>query len=131
YYTGFLGSAGSTGEINSWVTLMLQGASDEQVAAQFLSAAEYFPTSGPGSSNAGWVAKVYNDLLKRSSTGDQQAANFVSQLNAGTTTRTAVAFALLTSAEYRRILVATFFNKYLGRNKPIPPSASDPDLRPS
>ena len=34
FYTGFLGRAGSTGEINSWVTLMLQGASDEAVAAE-------------------------------------------------------------------------------------------------
>src|SRR5439155_9410326 len=47
YYTTFLRRSGSTAEINNWVVAMQQGLSDEAVAAQFLSAPEYFPTSGP------------------------------------------------------------------------------------
>src|SRR5206468_11733389 len=81
YYTAYLGRPASNGELRAWLAT---GLSDEKVLAQILSSSEYFPTGGAGSSNSGWIDKVYNDLLKRTTVGDSQAGSYVAQLNAGT-----------------------------------------------
>jgi hypothetical protein len=134
YYETYLRRSAAPSEITAWANQLFV-LRDENVLAAIVSSQEYFPLSGPSSSNAGWVAKVYNDLLKRSSAGDAGATNFVNQLNVVPpaqlgASRGSVAFQLLVSGEYRRLLVASFFNKYLGRNKPIPPSPGDVELNP-
>ena len=64
FYQSYLGRAASAAEVNSWVSQM-PPLSDNQVLADILSSNEYYPLSGPGSSNAGWLSKIYNVLLHR------------------------------------------------------------------
>ena len=44
--------------------------------------------------------------------------------------RQSVALSILGSTEYLSDLVASFYNKYLGRNKPIPANQADPERAP-
>src|SRR5262249_21127389 len=111
------------------------GGRDENVVAGIVSSSEFFPLSGAGSSNSGWLSKVYQALLFRDTVGDSGAAAFLSFLNANSANaaqtqaaRNTVALQIATSLEYRRNLVAALFNRYLQRSKAIPPPASDSEV---
>ncbi|HYV36928.1 MAG TPA: hypothetical protein VE988_14575, partial [Gemmataceae bacterium] len=138
YYQGHLGRAASTAEINTWVSQM-PPVTDDQVLANIVSSAEYFPLTGGGSSNSGWLDKLYNDLLKRGynfAANNGQGEGFFKSTLDNTPqaqllqARITTALSVLQSAEYRYILVATFFNKYLGKNKVLSASFNDPELTP-
>jgi hypothetical protein len=133
YYQTFLGRAAGAFEIQSWLKQTQAGLTDQQVLAAIVSSPEFFPTSGAGSSNATWIAKIYTDLLNRSSANDNQANQYLAYLNSVPTAQTqqarqTVALEILASTEYLSDLVASFYNKYLGRNKPIPANQADPEL---
>jgi len=83
------------GGAQAFVTLLAQGATVQQVAAQVLGSPEYFTGRG-GGSNDGFVAALYNDVLGRKP--DSPAALFVTQLTGGTS-RAAVALEIFQSLE--------------------------------
>src|SRR5262249_21336250 len=96
----------------------------EAVVANILRDPEYFPLSAAGSSTSDWLDKVYADLLGRPA-NDATAVHQLTFLTAesppqpGKSTATLsearfqVALQILNSTEYRQILIAGFFNRYL------------------
>ncbi len=112
----------------------------ESVAANLLSSAEYLALNGSGAQNQTWLTKVYNDLLDRGindgTTADQQAAQAqLAYLNSHSSNQASVqaarytiALQVLSSAEYRRFLVAGFLNTYLAENKPTRPAPGDSEI---
>ncbi len=117
YYQSYLGRAASAAEVSGWVSQM-PPLSDSQVLANIVSSGEYYPLTGPGSSNSGWLSKIYAAFLNRAP--DSGSAGFLAQLNAASPAmtgpvRTAVALEILRSTEYYQVLVTSFFSMYLGR----------------
>ena len=104
----------------------------ESVLANLLRDPRYFDLTGGSSNNQQWLSKVYNDLLHRSigdATSTQQLNFLNSQpLSKLSDARYQVALQILNSTEYRQILVAGFFNTYLGRSKPFQPNGNDGEV---
>jgi hypothetical protein len=102
-------------------------ARDDFWLAQIFSGQEFHALVGADSSNVDWLNSLFNFLLFRPA--DQSAQNaFLPQFNALGNNPTAaqvqgvrynVALAILNSLEYRADLVASLFNRYLGRSKPL------------
>jgi hypothetical protein len=132
YYKAYLGRSPNAAETASWVGAMQAGLSDESLIAMFMSSPEFTPLTGSGSSNAAWMDKVYQALLFRTAVGDSTASSYINQLNNTpasqlASARQSIALQVLTGSECRFNLVASFYNKYLKRNKAIPQSTSNPD----
>jgi hypothetical protein len=109
-YIKYLGRTPSAPEVASWVAVLQQGQTPEQVINAFVSSAEYFQKQG--GTNSGWVNQVYQDLLGRAP--DPGSQGFLTQLNAGVA-RSLVAAALLGSTEYRTDLITQVYTTYLQR----------------
>jgi photosystem II stability/assembly factor-like uncharacterized protein len=115
FYKTYLRRSPSTAETAAAVAQLASGTTDEQLISSLVSSVEYFqnPNLG-GSDNSKWLNQAYRDILGRArDTASSQG--FLNGLNNGTLTRSQVADALLTSAEYRQRLVGQFFSTYLGR----------------
>jgi hypothetical protein len=125
YYLTYLHRAGTPGEITAQVNAMLAGRTDEQVIASIVSSTEYFQGLAGGKFDQ-WLDHIYLDLLGRQR--DLGSNAFLNALNTGALTLNQVALAILTSPEYRRSLIANFYNTYLHRNKPVPPPATDGEI---
>jgi hypothetical protein len=101
-------------DISVWVSQFNAGITNEELIATLLGSDEYFnsPSHG-GGTNAGWINAVFSDLFNRAPdpTG---AAGVQAQLAAGVS-RSQIALGLLSSDEYRTILIRDYFTKYLGR----------------
>jgi glucose/arabinose dehydrogenase len=111
-YTRFLGRTATAQERAGWVAALQGGATVEQVYAAVVSSEEYF--NRQGGTNTAWLDRVYLDLL-----GRQRGANetrFLDALNNGSLTRTQVATIVLGSLEYRRDLIASYYEGLLGRS---------------
>ncbi len=140
YYQTYLGRAITATETTLWLNNFKAGVTDQQALAVIFSSSEFYPTSGSGSSNSGWLNQVYEDVLGRTTSGDPGATTLLNQLNASlpanpTATqvqqaRYTTALTILSGTEYRLDLISTFFNTHLGRSKPIPANSSDPELTP-
>src|SRR5205823_3438193 len=104
YFVKLLGHAASFSTPNFFVGEMQQGVSDEVVLSQILGSNEYFfnPAKGAGD-NATWVNAVYNDVLGRPV--DSQALSFFTGRLAAGQSRQSIALALLSSDEYRHVLL--------------------------
>jgi hypothetical protein len=79
FYLAFLGRQEGAAEQAWWVNYLQQGGTEEQIAALFLSSAEYqarFPD------NAAFVRSLYDDLLGRTAL-DAEVAGWVDALSAG------------------------------------------------
>jgi hypothetical protein len=94
----------------------------ELAVAYIMSTGEYSPLAGPTASNSGWLSKVYSDLLGRGTANDPVAAQQLQYLNSNSQSAAALsnarlikAYEILNSTEYRKILVAGIYSKYLGR----------------
>jgi hypothetical protein len=113
YYAKYLRPA-SQQEIDNWLAEFNNGLTAENLIAILVGSDEYFnsPAHG-GGTNETWVTAVYHDILGRDPDPSGQAA-FLAQLNAGAS-RSTVALEMLSSDEYRRILIQSYFTKYLGR----------------
>jgi Domain of unknown function (DUF4214) len=113
------------------LTVIQQGATDEQIEADFLSAPEYIKeheaTGGRGSGDSGnhrphqpgdvdanWVVSLYQDLLSRTP-AQSEVHYWVALLKSGTTMQS-VAYQFATSNERESNLVAADYKKYLGRS---------------
>jgi uncharacterized delta-60 repeat protein len=110
YYNQYLNRSASPGEIDGWVQLLRQGATDEQILASIVSSDEYYKRAG-GGTDATWLDALYRDLLGRPRNGDNSLLPAV-QAPGG---RLLVANAVLSSQEYRQHLIQTFYLTYLDR----------------
>jgi hypothetical protein len=91
----------------------------------------------PINSFPAWLTAVYAELLHRPNISPQDPGYqfFLNFLNANqgsadqqTEARITVALQLTTSVEYRRDLVASLLNNYLGRTKSLVQTGSDPEV---
>ena len=110
YYTTYLGRVGDTAGVASWVATLQAGASEEQVAAAFLSSPEY---SAKNVTNGAFVQSLYENVLGRA--GDQAGINNWTQVLAAGTSRAAVAADFIGSPESSQISVDGDYNDFLGR----------------
>jgi uncharacterized delta-60 repeat protein len=110
-YTRFLHRTAGAGETDFWAAALEHGAAHEQVLALLVGSDEYFREVG--STNQSWLDQVYRDLLGRDR--DPGSQGFLDALNGSQATRVQVATAILGSAEYRRLLVQSYYTTYLGR----------------
>jgi hypothetical protein len=79
FYQAFLGRQGQAAEQAWWINYLQRGGTEEQMAAFFLSSAEYqakFPD------NAAFVRSLYDSLLSRTAS-DAEVAEWVKALNGG------------------------------------------------
>jgi hypothetical protein len=111
-YATYLGRPASGGEIANWVNQFRGGVTDETFNSILLGSDEYFARRG--GSNASWLNGVFADVLNRAPDPSTQAF-FLGELQAGQS-RASVALQILTSSEYRRGLIQSYFTKYLGRS---------------
>jgi hypothetical protein len=88
YYTNYLHRTGSPAEVEAWVVLMQQGATEEQVAEAFLESDEYTAlnsdSTDPGNpdDSVEFVLALYHDVLGRGATSGE-VAGWISELNQG------------------------------------------------
>jgi hypothetical protein len=109
YYLGFLGRAGSTAEIASWVAAMQAGLTEEQVAADFFESAEF---SQEHASDADFVQALYNDILGREGAAPE-ISGWTSSLAAGVSRAAVIGF-ILGSTESEARSVAAFYVTFPG-----------------
>jgi uncharacterized delta-60 repeat protein len=110
YSDTYLERSASPGEIDGWVQLLRQGATDEQVLALIVSSDEFYHNRA-GGTDATWLDELYFRLLGRSRNGDNSLLGAIAPPGS----RVLVATAILTSPEYRQHLVQTFYQTYLNR----------------
>jgi len=82
--------------LTAWMSFLNQGGTYEQLEARFLGSNEYFTQHG-GSTNAGFLQRVYDDVLQRPI--DPSGASAWAQVLANGGARDAVAADILASAE--------------------------------
>jgi hypothetical protein len=112
FYSDFLGRTPPDAELNPLVTF-LETNRLQQGRALILGSAEYFANRG-GSTNAGFVGAVFNDLLGRPA-DPTELSTFGGQLTAGTLTRPGLADQLQASQEGRRVIVEGYYQQFLRR----------------
>ena len=110
YYTTYLGRVGDTAGVASWVATLQNGASEEQVAAAFLSSPEY---SAKNVTDGAFVQSLYQNVLGHA--GDQAGINAWTQVLGAGTSRSAVAASFIGSLESSQISVNGDYNDFLGR----------------
>jgi hypothetical protein len=94
-----------------WVNMLAAGGTLEQVSAGIVNSPEYLALHG--GTSTGYVQGLYQDILGRTgSTGEVQG--WVNALNSGVTTNQA-ALGFLTSKEYRKDLVDSYYREFLNR----------------
>ena len=65
-YATYLGRGASQAEIAAWVNAFIQGYSNENLIAGFVSSPEYYLSPSRGNANnTGWLLSVYHDVLHR------------------------------------------------------------------
>jgi uncharacterized protein GlcG (DUF336 family) len=97
---------------NGLTRFLSSGGTLEQASAILAGSAEYFQLHG--SNAAGFLSALYADLLQRGIDPSGQA--HFSRLLGSNTSRTQVAGAILSSAEYRQDVIDTFYVHFLGRH---------------
>jgi hypothetical protein len=101
-----------------WLDQFRRGLTTQGLEASFLAAQEYYVNAG--STDAGWVAALYQDVLGRGP-GAAETQYWVSRLATGTS-RTDVALGFTLSTERLITVVDSHYQHLLGR--PIDPSGS-------
>lgn len=111
FYTAYLGRAASTSDIAFWIAQYKGGATDEQVQGQIAATDEAFAKAG--GTNAAWLNAFYKQVLQRDR--GQNETFYLNLLNNGQANRLTVAFSILTTQEYRNVVVRSIYSSYLGR----------------
>jgi hypothetical protein len=119
-YNKYLKRTPSPAEVAAWQS---QFSTDEQMIAALVASQEFFADHGSNTTN--FVNALYPDILNRPA-DPAGSAGFVTQLQNGVP-RAAVAFEMLRSLEYQRLLITNDFTLYLGR---IPTTADYNSLLP-
>lgn len=110
YETAFGRSADATGEAY-WRQTMKNGAQIDAIGSYFLASDEYFV--GSGSTNIGYIQRLYSDILGRSA--DDGGLNYwVNLMNTGQLSRMGVAANFYYSAESRRDRTIIMYTRILG-----------------
>jgi hypothetical protein len=119
----YLGRLPSPAELTGNVNAIAAGRTFEQTIAVLVGSPEYFARNR--SNNDAWLTGAYRDILNRSPdvTG---RASFLAQLNAGVS-RQAIAMAMLSSLEYKQLVVKTAFRQLLPpvNGQPREPTAAE------
>jgi len=110
FYATFLRRAPSAAEISFWLPAFAASLTDEQIEAQITASPEYFSLAG--GTNAGWINRIYNDVLGRSPSA-LEASGFAALL--GSSSRTTVGLAILNSNEAISRRVQQYFPRFLRR----------------
>ena len=110
FYATFLHRVPSAAEISFWLPAFAASLSDEQIEAQFVASPEYFALAG--GTNAGWINRIFNDVLGRAPSASE-VATFSTLL--GSSSRTAVGLAILNSNEAATRSVQQYFPRFLRR----------------
>ena len=116
FYATFLHRSPSAAEVSLWLPAFGAGLSDEQIEAQIAASPEYFALSG--STNPGWITRIFNDVLGRAPSASDVSA-YATLL--ASSSRMAVGLSILNSGEAANRRVQDYFTRYLRRS----PSASD------
>ena len=111
-------------EVAFWLGQLSQGVIDERVIAKLVSSDEYFFGSKGGGNSNQWVTAVYRDILGRNPTSSEVQAALQNDFSQRSV-REQFAMSLLTGDEYRKNLITSGFNTYLGRNPTQPPTPND------
>lgn len=115
-YADLLHRTPSLAEVSSWVGLLKNGLTDEQLLAGFVSSPEYYAQSG--NTDQGWLDALYHDVLGRNPDAAGEAA-WLKTVAAGTN-RFSVAYAFAASVEHENIVVLGDYQRYLGRTATAP-----------
>ena len=110
YYTTYLGRDGDPAGVASWVAKLQAGASEEEVAAAFLSSPEY---SAKHVTDGAFVQSLYENILGRA--GDPAGINNWTQLLGAGTSRAAVAASFIGSPESSQRSIDGDYNDFLAR----------------
>jgi hypothetical protein len=110
-YIQLLHRTPAAAEVNSWVSLMKNGLTDEQLLAGFASSPEYYQQAS-GTDQA-WLDALYHDVLGRVADAAGEAT-WLQGLTSGAS-RFSVAYNFATSAKHESMIVAGDYQRYLGR----------------
>jgi hypothetical protein len=111
-YDSILHRAADPSGLNTSVSMLGTGGTDEQVTVALAGSQEYFQSRGHGS-NDGFLSAVYQDVMGRQIDPSGHDA-FSQVLTHGGTTAQVVA-ALASSSEYRQNLVQSIYQRFLHR----------------
>jgi hypothetical protein len=111
FYSTFLHRAPSAAEISFWLPAFAASLTDEQIEAQIIGSPEYFAIAG--GTNAGWITRVFNDVLGRTPIA-AETSTYLSLL--GGASRTTVALSILASPEAVLLRVQLYYPRFLRRN---------------
>lgn len=115
-FSTFLRRAPSAPEISFWLPAFTAGLTDEQIEAQIVASPEYFALGG--STNAGWINRIFIDALGRVPSSAETA---IDSTLLASSSRLSVGLSILTSNEAATRRVQQDFARFLRRN----PSATD------
>jgi hypothetical protein len=111
FFGTFLHRVPSAAEVAFWLPAFGAGLTDEQIEAQFVASPEYFALAG--STNAGWINHVFNDVLGRA----PSAADVVTySALLGSNSRVTVGLSILNSGESANRRVQQYFQRFLHRS---------------
>ena len=110
FYSTFLHRPVLAAEVGFWLPAFGAGMTDEQIEAQITASPEYFAIAG--GTNAGWINRMFNDVLGRSPSAAEMAT-FLTQL--GSNSRLNVGLAILNSGEAITRRVQQAFPRLLRR----------------
>ena len=114
WYRRFLGRPASSSEIADRLSYFGSGGTDEGVIADIVSSDEYFHLPRVGATNSGYITALFQDLLGRTPSS-AELIYWLGQMGGGLT-RLQLAQKILSSDEYRVILIQSWYRKYLGRS---------------
>ena len=116
WYALYLGRTGSSTEMQGWVNMLAQGATEDQIQAQIMSSAEFAARAnahfGSSNSNANYVSALYQLLFNRTPS-PSDSSGWVSALAA--LSRAALAQMFLESVEHRTLQVGADYSTLLHR----------------
>jgi hypothetical protein len=110
FYSTFLHRSISAAEVSFWLPAFVAGMTDEQIEGQIAASPEYFALAG--STNAGWINRIFIDALGRAASASD-VSTFSTLL--ATSSRLSVAQAILNSAEAANRHVEQYYLRFLRR----------------
>jgi len=110
-YATYLGRAPDSAGLGHWLGMMSQGMTIQQMEAGFLASPEYYGKAG--STDAGWVRKLYLHVLGRDAAA-AEVDGWVRALSSGMG-RGQVAMGFLLSTEHLTTVVDGYYRDLLGR----------------
>jgi hypothetical protein len=111
-YQTYLGRLPDPAGLANWLNFLGVGNTIGQMESGFVASDEYYAQAG--STDSGWVAKLYHDVLGRQA-GSSEIAYWVGQLNGGAS-RTQVSMGFLLSTEHLSAVIDGYYLHFLGRN---------------